>query len=81
MVASILSQKYNVLKTQGNFNNELGVPLTIFRIGEEHEVAVIEMGMNHYGEVHRLSKGAPTTVSSPTSALPIWNFLVPETVF
>lgn len=45
MVASILSQKYNVLKTQGNFNNELGVPLTIFRIGEEHEVAVIEMGM------------------------------------
>ena len=56
MVASILSQKYNVLKTQGNFNNELGVPLTIFRIGEEHEVAVIEMGMNHYGEMHRLSK-------------------------
>ena len=56
MVASILSQKYKVLKTQGNFNNELGVPLTIFRIGEEHEVAVIEMGMNHYGEMHRLSK-------------------------
>ena len=56
MVASILSQKFNVLKTQGNFNNELGVPLTIFRIGEEHEVAVIEMGMNHYGEMHRLSK-------------------------
>ena len=56
MVASILSQKYNVLKTQGNFNNELGVPLTIFRIGEEHEVAVVEMGMNHYGEMHRLSK-------------------------
>ena len=56
MIASILSQKYNVLKTQGNFNNELGVPLTIFRIGEEHEVAVVEMGMNHYGEMHRLSK-------------------------
>ena len=56
MVASILSQKYKVLKTQGNFNNELGVPLTIFRIGDEHEVAVIEMGMNHYGEMHRLSK-------------------------
>lgn len=56
MVASILSQKYHVLKTQGNFNNELGVPLTIFRIGAEHEVAVVEMGMNHYGEMHRLSK-------------------------
>ena len=55
-IASVLAQKYKVKKTQGNFNNELGVPLTIFRIGEEHEVAVVEMGMNHYGEMHRLSK-------------------------
>lgn len=56
MIASILEQKYCVLKTQGNFNNELGVPLTLFRISEEHETAVIEMGMNHFGEMHRLSK-------------------------
>ncbi len=58
MIASILSQKYNVLKTAGNFNNEIGLPLTIFHIREEHEVAVLEMGMNHFGEIHRLSKMA-----------------------
>lgn len=58
MVASVLEQKYHVLKTQGNFNNELGVPLTIFRIREEHEVAVLEMGISDFGEMHRLSKMA-----------------------
>lgn len=58
MIASVLSQKYNVLKTAGNFNNEIGLPLTIFNIREEHEVAVLEMGINHFGEMHRLSKMA-----------------------
>lgn len=43
MIASVLSQKYSVLKTDGNFNNEIGVPLTIFRIRKEHQVAVLEM--------------------------------------
>ena len=61
MVASVLSQKYNVLKTPGNFNNEIGLPLTIFMIGEEHEIAILEMGMNHFGEMHRLSKIARPT--------------------
>lgn len=42
MIYSVLSEKYNVLKTEGNFNNELGLPLTIFRIREEHEIAVLE---------------------------------------
>lgn len=56
MIASVLSQKYRVLKTPGNFNNEIGVPLTIFMIDESHEVAVLEMGMNHFGEMHRLSR-------------------------
>lgn len=55
MVASVLEQKYRVLKTEGNFNNEIGVPLTIFRLREEHEVAVIEMGISDFGEMHRLS--------------------------
>ena len=55
MVASVLSQKYRTLKTQGNLNNELGVPLTIFSITEEHEMAVVEMGINHFGEMHRLA--------------------------
>ena len=56
MVASVLQQKYRVLKTEGNFNNELGVPLTVFRIREEHEIAVIEMGINHFGEMCRLAQ-------------------------
>lgn len=55
-IAAVLGEKYNVLKTEGNFNNELGVPLTLFRIREEHEAAVIEMGINHFGEMHRLSR-------------------------
>ena len=58
MIASVLSQKYKVLKTAGNFNNEIGLPLTIFNIREEHEVAVLEMGINHFGEMHRLTKMA-----------------------
>ena len=58
MIASVLSQKYNVLKTEGNFNNEIGVPLTIFNLREEHEIAVLEMGINHFGEMTRLAKMA-----------------------
>lgn len=58
VIASVLSEKYKVLKTLGNFNNELGLPLTIFRLNEEHQVAVLEMGINHFGEMHRLSKVA-----------------------
>ena len=58
MIASVLSEKYQVLKTLGNFNNELGLPLTVFRLREEDEIAVLEMGINHFGEMHRLSKVA-----------------------
>ncbi len=60
MIASVLAQKYNVHKTQGNFNNECGLPLTIFEMNEEHEVSVLEMGINHFGEMRKLS-----TVASP----------------
>ena len=56
MIASVLSEKYKVLKTLGNFNNELGLPLTVFRLTEEDEVAVLEMGISDFGEMHRLSK-------------------------
>lgn len=56
MIAAVLAQKYNVLKTLGNFNNELGLPLTVFRLREEHEIAVLEMGINHFGEMSRLAK-------------------------
>lgn len=54
-VSSVLGQKYKVLKTEGNFNNEIGVPLTLFKIRDFHEVAVIEMGISDFGEMHRLS--------------------------
>ena len=54
-IASVLSQKYNVLKTEGNFNNGIGLPLTIFNLTEEHEVAVLEMGIDHFGEMHELA--------------------------
>jgi len=56
MIAAVLSQKFNVLKTQGNFNNELGLPLTIFELREEHEIAVLEMGISEFGEMHRLAQ-------------------------
>ena len=54
MIASVLSEKYRVLKTAGNFNNEIGLPLTIFRLSEEDEVAVLEMGISDFNEMHRL---------------------------
>jgi len=54
MIAAVLAQKYHVLKTEGNFNNEIGLPLTIFRIREEHEAAVLEMGISDFGEMTRL---------------------------
>jgi len=56
MIASVLGERLNVVKTQGNFNNEIGMPLTIFNITDETDVAVLEMGMNHRWEIHRLSK-------------------------
>ena len=61
MIAAVLGQKYKVLKTPGNFNNEIGLPLTVFMIEPEHEAAVLEMGMNHFGEMHRLSRIARPT--------------------
>jgi len=54
MIASVLAQKYNVLKTDGNFNNEIGLPLTVFRLDSAHEAAVLEMGMNSFGEMYLL---------------------------
>lgn len=56
MIASVLSVRFNTLKTEGNFNNEVGLPLTVFGIRKEHEAAVLEMGISDFGEMHRLSK-------------------------
>lgn len=61
-VASVLSQKYHVLKTEKNYNNEVGLPLTVLQIREDCEVAVLEMGISDFGEMHRLSKIAKPDV-------------------
>lgn len=55
-VASVLSKGFRVLKTQGNFNNEVGLPLTVLQIRDDCEIAVLEMGISDFGEMHRLSK-------------------------
>ena len=62
VVAGVLAEKYQVLKTEGNFNNEIGLPLTVLKIRDEHEVAVLEMGINHFGEMRRLSRIAKPDV-------------------
>ncbi len=64
MVASVLAKGYNVYKTQGNLNNDIGVPLTIFALEPYHTAAVIEMGMNHFGEISYL-----TSIVRPDVAL------------
>ena len=66
-IAGVLSEQYNVLKTQGNYNNEIGVPLTLLRIRPEHQVAVVEMGISDFGEMHRLSKMARPDVAVITN--------------
>ena len=54
MIASVLRTKYEVLSTQGNLNNHIGIPLTLLRLEKRHEVAVVELGTNHPGELARL---------------------------
>ena len=54
LITAILSTHYRVLATQGNFNNHIGVPLTLLQINNQHEIAVIEMGANHMGEIEDL---------------------------
>jgi len=56
MTASILKKKFNTLASKGNFNNEIGLPLTLFNINPSHEWAVVELGMNHLGEIGRLAE-------------------------
>jgi len=62
MIAAVLSKKLTLIKTKGNFNNEIGLPLTVFKVSRATEVAVLEMGMNNFGEIHKLSKLATPEV-------------------
>ena len=61
LIASVLSEKYHILATQGNFNNDVGVPKTLFRLTSEHEIAVIEMGASHPGDIKTLAETAEPT--------------------
>lgn len=56
MISAVLAEKYCVHKTSGNYNNEIGVPMTIFGLREGHEVSVVEMGISDFGEMGRLTK-------------------------
>lgn len=63
IVAAVMSQKYKVLKTQGNLNNDIGLPFTLLRLHDENAI-VVEMGMNHFGEISLL-----TSIAKPTLAI------------
>lgn len=67
MIASILSQKYTVLKTEGNYNNEVGLPLTVLKLRRRHQIAVLEMGISDFGEMTRLSAIARPDVAVLTN--------------
>lgn len=63
----VVSSQYKAIKTQGNLNNEIGLPQMLFQIDSSTEAAVIEMGMNHFGEIHRLSTAAKPTLAVITN--------------
>lgn len=67
MIASVLGVKYRVLKTEGNYNNELGLPLTLFRLTPEHQICVLEMGMSALGEIDYLTGIAAPDVGVVTN--------------
>ncbi len=70
MIAAILATRGPILKTEGNLNNEVGVPLTLFGLDEGHQAAVIELGMSHPGEIARLAAIALPQVGIVTLAAP-----------
>lgn len=67
MISAVLAMKYNTLKTQGNFNNDIGLPITIFRLERKHEAAVLEIGMSHMGEIRYLASIAKPDVAVITN--------------
>lgn len=67
MAAAVLGERYNVLKTDGNFNNNIGLPLTLLRLDSKSELCVLEMGMNHAGEIEYLSGIAEPDVALITN--------------
>ncbi len=70
-IAHVLSSRFRVLKSEGNFNNHFGLPLMLLRIEPEHEAAVIEMGMSHRGEIAALAKMAQPEIGVVTNVAPV----------
>lgn len=63
LISNILKKRYNVLKSSRNYNNHIGIPLTLFNLNEDHQIIVLEFGMNHLNEISNLSKLCNPTVS------------------
>jgi UDP-N-acetylmuramoyl-tripeptide--D-alanyl-D-alanine ligase len=70
-LARILATRYNLLKSEGNLNNHFGLPLQLLRLGPEHEIAVVELGMSHAGEITRLAEIARPEVGVVTNVAPV----------
>ena len=67
LVAAVLGAKFKVFKTLGNFNNEIGLPMMIFKLDKSYDVAVLEMGMSDFGEIHKLCEVAKPSVAIITN--------------
>lgn len=67
LVAAVLSAKYKVFKTLGNFNNEIGLPMMIFKLDQSYDIAVLEMGMSDFGEIHNLCEVARPDIAIITN--------------